>query len=186
MSEAHGSDSRKRRKGGKLFRTAWVWAPVGVLVLLLIVNLVMTLPALIRGETPEGFLAAFLSPENLRRLGLWGGLIPGAAAAVLGVRWAHDAYGRSRRSSALWLRRGFIVASTSWIALLVVIMDIDAFPDRTPVAIAAAGLFSLTVVPFAMAARAASQSRAGGGSGESRRRRKRSSSSDEGDRGDAA
>jgi hypothetical protein len=177
-SERDNDDGRRRSHRNQ--RRLWMLGGGGAVLVLLLVNLGMSLPGLVSGETPGGFLADVFTAELGQHIGLWGALLPAAVAAVLGFRWAHEAFLRSERPAFLWLRRGFAVSLVTWGALIVVIMDDDVFDTRTSALIAAAALFSLNSIPFALAARAAAGARLGGrgpsGGNDTRRRRSRSSS----------
>jgi len=193
VSDKPGDESRRRSKRGTASR--WPWVAVALVALMLVVNLSMSFPALMRGETPDGvlgtvidFLIDLFSGEVGRQIALWTALLPAAAAGGFGVYWAAETYARTERRASLWTRRAFIVSLTCWIALIVVIMDISAFPSRTAVAIAAAALLSIQAIPFALASRSASEGRYGGrvrGS-QSRARRRRRSPSERTEEGEAA
>ena len=59
-----------RRRAKRSLRLLWVWGIPGLIVLLLVVNLAMSLPALIRGETPDSPFASFFSGDFVVRFGL--------------------------------------------------------------------------------------------------------------------
>ncbi len=183
MSDGHdGSGRRRRSKRG--LAAYWPWIAVAVVAALLVANLVMSLfgGAADSGASAgvgAGFLDGLVSADRLVQVGLWVALLPAAVAGVFGVYWASEAFSRSERPISLWMRRAFVVSLTSWIALIVVIMDADAFELRISVGIAAAALFSVQIIPFAIAARTASEGRFGArspGDGGSGGRRRRSSS----------
>ena len=186
MSDGHDGGGRRRRSKRGL-AAYWPWIAVAVVVSLLVANLVLSLSGGAsdgaNGGASSGVRAGFLdglfSEDRLVQVGLWVALLPAAVAGVFGVYWASEAFSRSERPISLWMRRAFVVSLSSWIALIIVIMDADAFESRISVGIAAAAFFSVQIIPFAIAARTASEGRFGArspGDGGSGGRRRRSSS----------
>lgn len=149
---------RRRRRGGGRGLSRFAWAAIGGVILLLGANVALNVPELLRGETPTG---GFLTERVVMASLFWIGVAAAAGLAAAGWWFASEAYARSERPWAMWMRRAFLLVPSSLVVLLIVVFDPEVF-GRDVFAIVVAFVLAAQLAPFVWAAKLASERRSSG------------------------
>ena len=133
--------------------------------LLLAANLAGALPSWMEGGEPEGWL----TPDILRRVGLWVPVAMLGLCGLLGLFWTTQALSRGGRSGTAWARWGFGFSLIAGMGLVVAVFEQETFPRENLVVLFLV-VYALQMLLFVCMARLqASGSGSRGGSRKMRR-----------------